>query len=91
MNKLIIGFLLLLGLVEILYGILWGPLRIYIHEAPFAESISLQMLSAHQVRAFNHYIDLFQNQWHVVTFFGAMTMVAAVGLWFTVKRQASLS
>jgi hypothetical protein len=77
-KKFIITGLFLLGALEIFYGILWGRLRIYSHEASFAGALRLGELGPDQNRAFQHYIDLFQDQWHVVTLFGVLTIAFAI-------------
>jgi hypothetical protein len=87
LKKFIPIILFLLGAIEIFYGILFGRLRIYAHEAAFAQALRLQDLSSEQQRAYNHYIDLFQDQWRVVAVFGVITVVAAVVLWFLEKRK----
>ena len=56
----------------------WGRMRIYTHEAPFARALQLLELSPAQGQAYNHYIDLFQQQWYIVAVFGVLTLIAAL-------------
>ena len=76
--RLVATSLALLGAVECFYGLLWGRLRIYSHEAPFYRAIAKP--GPEQNRAFNHYIDLFQDQLHVVAWFGLVSIAFAAGL-----------
>jgi hypothetical protein len=78
LKKIITILLLILGLFEIFYGVFWGRMRIYAHEAPFARALHSSDFSAEQSQAYNHYIDLFQDQWHIVAIFGVVTVVAAL-------------
>jgi hypothetical protein len=87
LKKLTAIALFLLGAVEIFYGVLWGRMRIYAHEAPFGQALRLQELSSEQQQAYNHYIDLFQDQWHVVALFGVLTVAAAAMLWFMDRKR----
>lgn len=86
-KKFLVIFLFLLGAVEIFYGFLWGRMRIYAHEAPLGQALRLQELSPEQQQAYNHYIDLFQDQWHVVALFGVLTIAIAATLWFMEKKR----
>lgn len=86
LKKLVTISLFLLGIVELFYGILPGRLHIYAQEAPFARALKLQELSPEQGRAYNHYIDLFQDQWHVVAIFGALTIAGSATLWISDKK-----
>lgn len=79
--------LILLGFVEILYGILWGRLGIYAHEAPFALSLKLSELSDDQVHAFNHYLRLFKEQWYIVAVFGLVTVIIGGALLFADRKK----
>ncbi|MGZ4963772.1 MAG: hypothetical protein ACXWC8_14545 [Limisphaerales bacterium] len=81
MKKLICILLIVLGVVEVVYGLMWGGLQIYAHEAPFAQALRLQQLSDEQVHAYNHYIRLFKDQWHIVAVFGVLTVIGALALW----------
>jgi hypothetical protein len=78
--RLVATGLALLGAVECFYGFLWGRLRIYSHEAPFYRAIAQP--GPEQNRAFNHYIDLFQDQWHVVAWFGLVSIAFAAALFW---------
>ena len=75
---IVFSLLCLVGAAEVFVGVLWGRLRIYAHEAPFAHAINLSLSSPEQTRAFNHYIDVFKDQWSIVTWFGVATFVLAV-------------
>ena len=81
-NRILLSALLLLGVVEILYGVLMGPLLIYAHEAPFALAMKHTQWEPQQLIAFGHYIDLFKQQWYIVLWFGVATIILAVILWF---------
>ena len=87
MKKLLAILLFLLGAIEIFYGVVWGRMRIYAHELPFGRALRLQELSFEQQRAYNHYIDLFQDQWHVVALFGVLTVAAAATLWILDRKR----
>ena len=86
MKRVLAILLLLLGVVEIFWGVLWGRMGIYAHEASLSRDLRVSEFSAEQVRALNKYIDIFQNQWHVVAWFGAGTVVLAIILYYTDER-----
>jgi hypothetical protein len=86
-KKLIIIGLFILGGVEIFYGVLFGRLRIYAQELPFFQSLRLGELSPEQRRAYADYITLFKDQWHIVAWFGALTLAAAVILLLSERKR----
>jgi hypothetical protein len=86
-KKLIVSGLFVLGGFEIIYGALFGRLRIYAHELPFFQALRLGDLSVEQRRAYGAYITLFKDQWHVVAWFGALTIAAAVVLLLSKRHR----
>ena len=85
-RTIVFSLLCLVGVAEVFVGVLWGRLRIYAHEAPFAHALGYPSLSPEQTQAFNHYIDVFKDQWSIVTWFGIATLLLAV-LLFRSPRQ----
>jgi len=81
MKNIGVVILLVLGIVEIAYGMVFGRLRIYAHEVPFAHAIQLNDKTSEQRHAFYHYIDLFKDQCGIVTLFGWLTIGAALLIW----------
>ena len=75
MTKLPFILLFLMGLVEIVFGVLIGRLRIYAYVLPFFKDLGL---STQQAKAFNHYIGIYQDQWHIVAWFGVITIALSV-------------
>jgi hypothetical protein len=44
--------------------------------------------SPEKSRTFLHYIDAFKDQWHIVAWFGVLTIAVAVLLLLTDKKRA---
>jgi hypothetical protein len=74
MKKVLVVFLLL-GAIEIFYGVLWGRLQIYKFEAPMIHDLSLTQA---QYKAFGEYITRFKDQWEIVTVFGTLNIAGSV-------------
>ncbi|MDD4870107.1 MAG: hypothetical protein PHR77_06070 [Kiritimatiellae bacterium] len=75
-----------IGLIEVFYGILWGKMRIYAHEAPFSHEMNYTKWTDSQAVAYRKYIDIFKDQWSIVAWFGLLTIVAAI-IWFLIDRR----
>jgi len=75
--------LFLVGAIQIAFGIIIGRLRIYAIEAPFWHELGL---SEQDSKVFSHYIGLFKDQWHVVTWLGIITVLATGFLLWSLKR-----
>ena len=86
MRTIVLILLFLVGAAEVFVGMLWGRLRIYAHEAPFAQAIGLSSSSPEQTREFGHYITVFKDQWSIVSWFGVATISLAVLLFRTARQ-----
>ena len=75
-----------LGLIEVFYGILWGKMMIYAHEAPFSHALNGTKWTDSQAVAYRKYIEIFKDQWSIVAWFGLLTIVAAI-TWFLIERR----
>jgi uncharacterized membrane protein HdeD (DUF308 family) len=84
LKKSIAIVLLLLGAVEVFYGVIFGRGRIYAYEASFSQDMGF---SPEKSRTFLHYIDAFKDQWHIVAWFGVLTIAAAVLLLLPDKKR----
>ena len=87
MKNIGVVILLVLGIVEIAYGMVFGRLRIYAHEVPFAHAIQLDDKTPEQRHVFNQYIDLFKDQCGIVALFGWLTIGAAVPIWLVNRKK----
>jgi hypothetical protein len=70
--KKLLGILLILGIIEIFYGILWGQLQIYRYEMPMIHDLELP---PSHYKIFGEYITRFKDQWRVVAIFGVVHMI----------------
>jgi hypothetical protein len=81
----ILAISLVLGLIEVFYGVLWGKLQIYKFEAPMIHALGL---APEQYKAFEDYITRFKHQWKIVAVFGlANILIFAVGFALTLKKR----
>jgi hypothetical protein len=85
MRIIILSFLFSIGAAEILVGAIFGPLGIYSYESPFARDIGVS--SDEQARVFGHYLSIFKNQWSIVSWFGAATIVIGLLQLFCFRQQ----
>jgi len=76
--------LFLVGITEIVFGVLLGGLRIYAIEAPFSHELGI---NEQQNRIFLHYLNILKDQWHVVSLFGVITLLATGFLFWSFKRS----
>lgn len=85
MNKALAVTLILLGLFELFWGYYGGPVMIYGYEAPFQKSLGAPNLSTEQYEGFNRHIRIYKNQWHIVIWFGLITLIT--GAHFTYRAH----
>ena len=78
--------LVCIGLIEVFYGLLWGRMRIYANEAPFALEMNYTQWTNTQTAAYRKYIDVFKDQWSIVAWFGLLTIAASIA-WFLIDRK----
>jgi len=78
MKKLVVYAMLLLGVVELFYGIFWGPMRMFPYEMPFYRAVLQPAVTVEKAHAFFRYVHIFEYQWHFVAVFG----LATIGLAF---------
>jgi ABC-type sugar transport system permease subunit len=86
MKRLAIILLFLVGLVEVVVGLLVARLRISLYALPFFTDLSVPKERA---VTFNHYISLFQDQWHLVSWFGIITILSTGLLVWLESRGSS--
>ena len=73
MKTLAFCILYLLGISEIVIGMLIGRIKIYAYEAPFYKELGL---TSEKSLIFNHYIGIYKDQWHLVVALGVITIIA---------------
>jgi hypothetical protein len=64
-----------------------GTLQIYAQEAQFSKDIGFNQLLPQQQAVFGHYIHVFKAQWYTVSWFGVLTIVAAVPLFLRERSK----
>ena len=79
--------LLVMGFVEVVYGMFMGPLLIYAQEAPFAIAMKRNQWDEQQFKAYGSYIANFKHQWHVVVWFGLITIALTLVCWKIVASR----
>jgi hypothetical protein len=82
MNKFPSVVLMLLGSLEVFWGLFGGRIQVYFYEAPFSHELGYPNLSAAQIHGFNKYIGIYKDQWQIVACFGLATIVLGVFLYF---------
>jgi hypothetical protein len=84
MKKLLV-ILLVLGIIEILYGVLWGRLQIYKFERSMIHELGL---TQPQHKTFGEYITRFKDQWRVVAIFGVANLFVSILMLRSLSKQA---
>ena len=87
MKRLLITALFLIGVVEIFYGLIGGPLSVYSSEGPFFRDLSSMPLTTEQYQIWRKYINIYKGQWHLVAVFGIATVCLAVGLYVADRKN----
>lgn len=74
-TKIAYSMLFLIGILQILFGMVIGRMRIKALESPFWNELGL---SGEHSKAFSKYMGMFQDQWNIMTWLGVGTILAAV-------------
>jgi hypothetical protein len=87
-KKILYSILVVLGFLELWYGMLWGRMKVMAHEAGMWHDLGLS--AEKQGTIFSHYIGEFKDHWHIVGLFGVITILVALGLiLITLKENKS--
>jgi hypothetical protein len=92
MKKLIL-IILLLGIIEVFYGLLWGRLQVYKYEAPMIRDLGI---TGSQHREFYRYMTVFKDQWAIVAVFGvgqivlSLILLRAISYYLNPKRDCAI-
>ena len=70
--------LFLLGLFEIFFGLVAGPIQIYAAEPDLARGLGVYSLPPEQQRIYHDYLVRFQRHWHIVAGFGVLAVTASI-------------
>lgn len=84
MKNLAFILLFAVGVIQIVFGIILGRLRIYAIEAPFWHELGL---TEQHSKAFCRYIGLIKDQWHIVAWLGVITIFSTSLLLWSLKRK----
>lgn len=76
--------LFLIGLAQICFGLVIGPLRIHSIEAQFWHELGL---SEQHSKVFSHYVGLLKGQWHIVSAMGVIVLAATALLLWSLERK----